>query len=399
MPSHNKREKAAKAINKELKAKRHNPKSRVGHGVAGSAAKGPTNRYGQGYLAESSGSREAPFHQHHHHLFRSEDPLDQQLFDYIVVVDVEATCKEGRGSYPNEVIEIPGVLIDVRKGLVDRQRSFHTYVKPWRNPILSEFCTTLTGITQEQVDSAPGITEAIQMFVKWWEETIPKGAKAVFAADGPWDFKQFFYENHVLRDHVSLPTIFYEYIDIRTTFARAFNGGTPIKLDAMLHRMNLRFEGRPHNGFDDATNIARLAVAMMKVGCVFDFLLAIPLENDAFHYDLEGYPLYRRAEGSGRVDRDTVDDIAKTCYGEAFFAFGERHRRETLSYRAAHPGLFMNKNAVLLKRKAQRVLKQRRLQLLLRVVYTALLALVVAGVALLGYWWLLIMRPKSARAP
>ena len=253
----------------------------------------------------------------------SQHPLDVQLFDYLIVVDFECTCEEGRNTYPHEIIEFPGVLVDVRRGIVDKSNSFHSYVKPWRNPVLSEFCTKLTGIQQEQVDHAPSITEVVSSFVEWYRRTIPPGAKVVFATDGPWDFKNFLYSAAVLRDNVAFPTIFYEYIDVRTTFARHFNKGEPLKLDAMLSRMKLRFHGSPHCGFDDAYNIARLAVEMMKKGCVFQFLIALPLENDTFHYDLTGVPLYRRAEGSGYVKRDDVEEIAKKTYGSAYFEFGQ----------------------------------------------------------------------------
>lgn len=347
MSPHNKRGKAKAAATKEQRAGRHkNPQSRS----SGWRGKGSTS-----YLSS---------HTSHHqnkvtHTYDAMDPLDQQLFDYIIVVDVEATCEMNHQHYPHEVIELPGILIDVRIGRVDRARSFHTYIKPWRNEKLTAFCTELTGITQEKVDTAPTITEAVRLFEKWYTETIPKGAKVVFAADGPWDFKNFIHEHHVLRDHVSFPSIFYEYVDIRTTFARHFNHGTPIKLDAMLRRMNLKFEGRPHCGFDDAYNIARLAVAMMRAGCVFDFLLAIPLD-DPYHYHLDGYPLYRREEGSGSVDRDVVEDIAKQCFGAAYFEFGQQHRVTTRAYRLEHPKEFSHANTIALKRRSDRAQLRRR---------------------------------------
>lgn len=353
MAGHNKRSRQQKAANKERRAERYHPQSRGGY--SHSKPKGPHKRE-PSYLSNRTHSNQNHARKH---TFDDVDPLDRQLFDYLIVVDVEATCERGQKHYEHEVIELPGILVDVRKGLVDRKRSFHTYVKPWRNPILTPFCTELTGITQDKVDNAPSMPQAIKLFEKWYRETIPKGAKVVFAADGPWDFKKFLYEHHVLRDHISLPTLFYEYLDIRTTFSRVFNNGVPIKLGAMLHRMNLRFEGRQHCGFDDAYNIARLAVAMMRVGCVLDFLLAIPLV-DEFHYSFQGYPVYRREEGSGPVDGDTVTDIAKACFGEDFFRFGERHRAETLKYRADNPSQFANHNAVKLKRRAQRSKLRRR---------------------------------------
>lgn len=255
--------------------------------------------------------------------FSRVETLDKQLFDYLIVVDFEATCEKDNMSYPNEIIEFPAILIDVRRGEVLEDESFHTYVKPWRNPILTPFCTELTGVTQENVDEAPSLQDAIKQFIEWYNETIPLGAKVMFATDGPWDFKNFLNAQAVMRDHVALPTIFYEYIDIRTTFSRVINHGLPLKLEPMLHKMGLRFEGRPHCGYDDSLNIARLAIAMMKQGILFQFICALPLDADELHYDLPKAALYRRADNlSGLVDRDHVEERAKAAFGNDYFSFG-----------------------------------------------------------------------------
>jgi inhibitor of KinA sporulation pathway (predicted exonuclease) len=273
------------------------------------------------------------FHKPHHgvpprhnsnHPLGNTDPHWIQLFDYLIVVDFECTCERDQHNYPNEIIEFPAVLVDVRRGVVDREASFHSYVKPWRNPTLTPFCTELTGIKQAQVDTAPDLQQVVKNFEQWFQDTIPRGAKVVFATDGPWDFKNFIFNGAILRDNVSFPTIFYEYIDIRTTFARMFNKGDSIKLDAMLKRMKLRFEGRPHCGFDDAVNIARLAVKMIENGCIFHFLVTLPLDQEELHYEIEGpWPVYRRDTGTGYIEREHVEERAKAAFGDAYFAFAE----------------------------------------------------------------------------
>src|SRR5262245_17812653 len=85
----------------------------------------------------------------------------------ILVVDVEATCwKKGVFSRKKETIEIGAVKL-----LLDRDATqwpeFQTFVRPRRLPRLSSFCRELTGITQENVDSAPAFPEALQLFLKW----------------------------------------------------------------------------------------------------------------------------------------------------------------------------------------------------------------------------------------
>jgi inhibitor of KinA sporulation pathway (predicted exonuclease) len=86
---------------------------------------------------------------------------------HIVVVDVEATCwKKGVFSRKKETIEIGAVRL-----LLDRAESswleFQTFVRPRRLPHLSTFCRELTGITQENVDTAPTFPEAMQLLLEW----------------------------------------------------------------------------------------------------------------------------------------------------------------------------------------------------------------------------------------
>ncbi len=48
--------------------------------------------------------------------FKSEFTIIEQHFEYIAVVDFEATCEENAGTnYPHEIIEFPIVLIDVQQ--------------------------------------------------------------------------------------------------------------------------------------------------------------------------------------------------------------------------------------------------------------------------------------------
>lgn len=373
--THNKRGKALAAKQKERKAQTHGARSTNGGGPHHFR-----QRRGQGYLSTSTSQKQNAYKSTSTDI----DPLDAQLFDYLIVVDVEATCERDRSNFPHEIIEFPGVLIDVRRGIIDKERSFHTYVRPLLHPKLSHFCTELTGIRQEQVDNAPTLPEAIEKFEKWFRSTIPLGAKVALCSDGPWDFKNFFYEHHVLRDGLSLPTIFYEYIDVRTSFARFFNAGVPSKLNAMLNQVGLHFKGREHCGFDDAYNIARLALELMIRGCVLDFLVCIALENDDHHYMLEGYPIYRRAEGSGRLDRDVVEDIAKHTYGAAYFEFGQRHVEEVYTYRKAHPEKFKIHNSVVLHQRAKRVRQRWWKKVLLRSLAVLLVFIILAALIFVG---------------
>lgn len=43
-------------------------------------------------------------------------------------------------------VEFPAVLLNAATGRIEAE--FHTFVQPQEQPVLSEFCTTLTGVTQ-----------------------------------------------------------------------------------------------------------------------------------------------------------------------------------------------------------------------------------------------------------
>ena len=70
------------------------------------------------------------------------------------VVDLEATCWEERGSPERmEIIEIGAVLLASSRGPAEREHG--SFVRPVESPLLSDFCTRLTSIRQQDVDGAP----------------------------------------------------------------------------------------------------------------------------------------------------------------------------------------------------------------------------------------------------
>ncbi|KIJ44152.1 hypothetical protein M422DRAFT_169077, partial [Sphaerobolus stellatus SS14] len=100
----------------------------------------------------------------------------RQPCDYFLVLDVEATCVPGADfSWPNEIIEWPVVLLtwadrdeaDGKAGQLQVVDEFKSFVRPTWKPKLSEFCTSLTGITQANVDSAPTFTNVLGDFKKF----------------------------------------------------------------------------------------------------------------------------------------------------------------------------------------------------------------------------------------
>ncbi|PBJ72914.1 hypothetical protein BCY84_15003 [Trypanosoma cruzi cruzi] len=188
-------------------------------------------------------------------------------YDYLLVLDFEATCEESTPpSYLHEIIEFPVVMVDVR--LQRAVAEFHHFVKPKVNPKLSEFCRQLTGIRQEDIDNALPLEDVIRRFERWHAQTVPPGSRTMLATDGPTDLKEFMYIHSVSRQGIRFPSMFYQWIDVKRFFAHFFQCQQG-KIKAMLDALNCPFEGRLHSGIDDARNVATIVIRMLKLGCSF----------------------------------------------------------------------------------------------------------------------------------
>lgn len=169
----------------------------------------------------------------------------------IVVCDLEATCwndGEELAIDKMEVIEIGCVLADMDGTIQDE---FCTFVSPVVNPILSPFCSSLTGISQDDVNSAPTFKVAIGLLDHWLAERA-----TCWGSWGNFDNKLLVSEtrrNDIESRFLSIPHINLKKAWRRTTKKRRQNS-----LGEALRYHGLEFFGSPHRGIDDARNTARL---------------------------------------------------------------------------------------------------------------------------------------------
>ncbi|NXH59896.1 ERI2 exoribonuclease, partial [Rhabdornis inornatus] len=203
-----------------------------------------------------------------------------QRFAFLIVLDFEATCWGDRGQRGPEIIEFPAVLLNTSTGVIESE--FHMYVQPQEHPILSEFCTELTGITQNQVDEGVPLNICLSQFLKWIQK-IQKEKKIVFSTDSQsnctseakacafvtwtdWDLGVCLHYE-CKRKQLRKPDILNSWIDLKATY-RAFYNRKPKGLSGALQDLGIVFEGREHSGLDDSRNTARLAWRLICDGCV-----------------------------------------------------------------------------------------------------------------------------------
>ncbi|NWH64322.1 ERI2 exoribonuclease, partial [Geococcyx californianus] len=203
-----------------------------------------------------------------------------QRFGYLIVIDFEATCWRDAGRRGPEIIEFPAVLLNTSTG--ETESEFHTYVQPQEHPVLSEFCTELTGITQTQVDEGVPLNICLSQFLKWIQK-IQKEKKIIFGSDTPrrstseanpctfvtwtdWDLGVCLHYE-CKRKQLRKPDILNSWIDLKATY-KAFYNRKPKGLSGALQDLGIAFAGREHSGLDDSRNTARLAWRLMCDGCV-----------------------------------------------------------------------------------------------------------------------------------
>ncbi|WWD20246.1 hypothetical protein CI109_104722 [Kwoniella shandongensis] len=262
----------------------------------------------------------------------------KQPYRSYLCFDVEATCRPGKEfDYPNEIIEFPVVLLrwsepdEDGKKTLQKIDSFRSYVRPTWRPTLTDFCTSLTGITQHTVDSSPTFPQMLKDMEKWmdkWDLRSDKGLNdAIWVTDGPWDLRMTLvypgsHSDFVPKQlHITPPSPFPNYfhgpylnikqavqsvlseIYRRQAYATEHPNDAPneralsaistakvsnlvkdkerkikeagphyyFNIPGMCHALGLgEFEGRQHSGLDDASNIARILIALSAKNVVIE---------------------------------------------------------------------------------------------------------------------------------
>ena len=172
---------------------------------------------------------------------------------YFLFLDLEATCCEDNLFPPSEmeIIEIGAFILDQNFTVLDQ---FNEFVKPFRHPALTPFCTELTSITQRDVDSAYNFSVVAKKLENW----LTGYTDYAFCSWGKYDQKQFELDSnrHGVRNPVSNATCF---INLKQLFAKQQRIGKQCGLARAMYLAELEMQGRNHRAIDDAKNMVQLA--------------------------------------------------------------------------------------------------------------------------------------------
>lgn len=201
--------------------------------------------------------------------------------DYILILDFEATCDNTKRPKPQEIIEFPSLLYNVETREIEDV--FHFYIKPDVHPNLTQFCTDLTGITQEQIDNdGISLKDALYRHEIWLQEKrlIPlhdfhdeDGSSQdgmhsmhsfLYLTCGDWDLATCL-PRQLKHSNDKTPNHFKKWLNVKKEFTKLY--GTKARgMAEMLGLLGLELEGRHHSGIDDCHNIAKICTKMLEDG-------------------------------------------------------------------------------------------------------------------------------------
>jgi 3'-5' exoribonuclease 1 len=172
-----------------------------------------------------------------------------------IIFDLEASCWLGRPPHGiNEVIEIGAVKVNDYNEV---ESIFSKFIKPTVNPILSDFCTRLTSITQTDVDRSKTFPFIIQEFMDW----IGIEEDFVLISWGKYDKQQ-------LIQDCELHKMETEWLEHHFNLKPAYRALKDLKDEPGLKKAvkleGFEFTGIHHRAISDAENTAKIFIKYFK---------------------------------------------------------------------------------------------------------------------------------------
>jgi len=171
----------------------------------------------------------------------------------VLVIDVESTCweapeKPGKDEI-SEIIEIGIAVVDIKKLKIVKNDSI--IVRPQRSRV-SQFCTKLTTLTQEQVDQGMVYQAAMTILKRDFESS-----NRTFVSWGDYDRKMF--QKNCDDYNVQYP-FGPRHLNLKNCFTMLHGLDREPGMGGALDHLKLKLEGTHHRGIDDARNIAKIFI-------------------------------------------------------------------------------------------------------------------------------------------
>lgn len=217
----------------------------------------------------------------------------KQLYDFLIVFDLEATCSNQLNYNKftqQEIIQFPIIFIDTKT--LQIKHKFNFFIKPQFQDTLNDYTIELTGITDENICHADVFSKVfLEIQTKITE--ITKNQTVALVIDGDWDLKTML-PMQCLRSNIQLPELFTEWVNLKIMFSKATNITGKMDIKEMCDYFDLEVIGRLHNGFDDAMNISQVLINLCKI-----YKIELTTENvnkNFIQYEMGNFDMLKNLE-------------------------------------------------------------------------------------------------------
>lgn len=173
--------------------------------------------------------------------------IDLNKIKYILTIDLEMTCD----NHPHftrqdqEIIEIGWLLQDLNYNII-KQNNF--FVKPLINPKITDYCTNLTGIVQEDVQNC----FPLRIELARWLSELPNSDSLILAA---WGADPILLQTELTDQETEYP-FYEEFINIK--LVDNFNCKTRRSLKTAIEDLGLILEKPHHRALPDAITASKI---------------------------------------------------------------------------------------------------------------------------------------------
>ena len=166
--------------------------------------------------------------------------IQRTMTKSLIIFDIEATCDINIPKQKRELIEIGAVKIENGQ-IID---NFQKFIKPKKNPILSNYCKELTHISQENIDLAEEPNVVLQQFLEWSQNCVL----------GSWgDFDPEIIKRELHKNKILLPNDIV-FANIKKLYLCVKHFPNTYSLQESLRKEKIVFNGTQHRAYDDAYN-------------------------------------------------------------------------------------------------------------------------------------------------
>ncbi len=181
-----------------------------------------------------------------------------------ILIDFEATCWEKSERYKHtysEIIEICAIAVDSSFEITNE---FSELIKPALEPVLSEFCIKLTGISQQDIDNSRSFNEVFRSFDDWianQKYSNPKNEDKSIKLIAWGNYDQILLRKNLFMNNYTgeVGKYYKRFNNLQAKFQKFMHiSEGNCKLSKALSSIGETFEGKEHRGLDDAKNMLKV---------------------------------------------------------------------------------------------------------------------------------------------